>query len=206
MSESLPGIPVLRRQMFALLVVLCLTFGQVNALRSPSRGRSVAMSSSVFTQTKSRDRSTLKLQILQLGAALDRGQAYNPTSGSYYEDRMEAARERVQALVKLGSPTRTLTLAQLDGEWELVFSTVKNGIFRSSPFFLAIQEAFARGGEPDKANLFFKVAPPPPTPSIWGVHFSPSLCTPSFTSSRCSAGASVKSAGWHRQSTPRRVC
>ena len=26
----------------------------------------------------------LKIQLLQLGAALDRGQAYNPTSGEYY--------------------------------------------------------------------------------------------------------------------------
>jgi hypothetical protein len=34
----------------------------------------------------------LKSQILQLGAALDRGQAYNPTSGSYYADRMAVAR------------------------------------------------------------------------------------------------------------------
>ena len=33
-------------------------------------------------------------------------------------------------------------MEDLDGEWELVFSTVKHGIFRSSPFFLAVQEAF----------------------------------------------------------------
>lgn len=28
---------------------------------------------------------------------------------------------------------------------------------RSSPFFLAIQNAFLEGGEPEKANLFFKL-------------------------------------------------
>ena len=35
---------------------------------------------------------SLKSQILQLGASLDRGQAYNPTSGTYYADRMAVAR------------------------------------------------------------------------------------------------------------------
>ena len=45
----------------------------------------------------------------------------------------------------------------LNGEWELIFSTVKHGIFRSSPFFLAIQEAFRQGGQPEKAELFFKL-------------------------------------------------
>lgn len=123
------------------------------------------------------DASTLKLQILQLGAALDRGQAYNPTSGEYYAGTMEAARERVEALVKLGGPPPT-SLQQMEGEWELVFTTVKHGIFRSSPFFLAIQEAYVKHspeGEPTgvdklgfflgakdnsgpaKANLFFKL-------------------------------------------------
>ena len=35
---------------------------------------------------------SLKSQILQLGASLDRGQSYNPTSGPYYADRMAVAR------------------------------------------------------------------------------------------------------------------
>ena len=35
---------------------------------------------------------SLKSQILQLGASLDRGQSYNPTSGTYYADRMAVAR------------------------------------------------------------------------------------------------------------------
>ena len=34
------------------------------------------------------------------------------------------------------------TLRDIEGEWELVLTTVPHGIFRSSPFFLAIQEAF----------------------------------------------------------------
>jgi hypothetical protein len=33
----------------------------------------------------------LKAQVLQLAASLDRGQAYNPTSGEYYRERFEVA-------------------------------------------------------------------------------------------------------------------
>lgn len=64
----------------------------------------------------------LKAQILQLGAALDRGQAYNPTSGSYYESSMEAAKDRIQALVD-NHPKPAITLADMEGEWELVLTT-----------------------------------------------------------------------------------
>lgn len=134
---------------------------------------------------------SLKSQILQLGASLDRGQAYNPTSGSYYADRMDVARLvmksftfywcyqcwndaemrewriltipsafcfrlKIESLNAL-APSVPTSLEDIAGEWELVLSTVPHGIFRSSPFFLAIQEAFAAGGEPEKANLFFKL-------------------------------------------------
>ena len=88
----------------------------------------------------------LKAQILQLGAALDRGQPYNPTSGSYYETSMAAAQQRIQALVD-DYPKPALTLSDMEGEWELVLTTVAHGIFRSSPFFLAIQEAYERYAE-----------------------------------------------------------
>ncbi|KAK1734593.1 hypothetical protein QTG54_014466 [Skeletonema marinoi] len=54
------------------------------------------------------------------------------------------------------------SLDDIAGEWELVFTTVKHGIFRSSPFFLAVQEAFEYSEEKeafgeDKATLFFKL-------------------------------------------------
>ena len=39
----------------------------------------------------------------------------------------------------------------------LVFTDVAHGIFRSSPFFLAIQQAYANDGVPEKAELFFKL-------------------------------------------------
>ena len=83
----------------------------------------------------------LKVQILQLGAALDRGQAYNPTSGPYYNGTMAVAKSKIEQLIETSGniPTK---LQDMEGEWELVLSTVPHGIFRSSPFFLAIQESY----------------------------------------------------------------
>ena len=52
-------------------------------------------------------------------------------------------------------PPSTVDEAGLAGEWELVYSDVE--LFRSSPFFLAIQEAYGRAGVPEKAELFFKL-------------------------------------------------
>merc|ERR1719506_1313965 len=69
---------------------------------------------------------------------------------------METATKLVKALTAASPPLPT-TLDALDGEWELVFTDVAHGIFRSSPFFLAIQQAYADAGEPDKAELFFRL-------------------------------------------------
>lgn len=100
-------------------------------------------SSPWFTGEDNESKSKLKTQILQLGAALDRGQSYNPTSGSYYESSMEVARSKIQSLIALADSSNVpASLEDIAGEWELVFTTVKHGIFRSSPFFLAVQEAF----------------------------------------------------------------
>lgn len=104
----------------------------------------------------STDIARLKNEILQLGASLDRGQSYNPTSGDYYKDKMEFARQTVMQLTSYNRKTAQ-SLSDIAGEWELVFSTVPHGIFRSSPFFLAIQEAYNREGQGDKAQLFFKL-------------------------------------------------
>mmetsp|Transcript_7787 Transcript_7787/g.7360 ORF Transcript_7787/g.7360 Transcript_7787/m.7360 type:complete len:366 (-) Transcript_7787:137-1234(-) len=106
----------------------------------------------------------MKARILQLGAALDRGQAYNPTSGQYYSGTMLVAKRKIQELIDAGDPKVHIpkSLEDIEGEWELVLTTVKHGIFRSSPFFLAIQEAFGYAEDTeafgaDKANLFFKL-------------------------------------------------
>lgn len=81
-------------------------------------------------KTASLERS--KAQVLQLGAALDRGQAYNPTSGPYYEDTMKAARRKIEELIGMAEASNVPTkLEEMEGEWELVLSTVPHGIFRS---------------------------------------------------------------------------
>uniref|UniRef100_A0A7R9WR40 Plastid lipid-associated protein/fibrillin conserved domain-containing protein n=1 Tax=Craspedostauros australis TaxID=1486917 RepID=A0A7R9WR40_9STRA len=103
-----------------------------------------------------------KAQILQLGAALDRGQSYNPTSGEYYGETMQVARQKIEGLLEANPDKVPTTLEDIQGEWELVLSTVPHGIFRSSPFFLAIQDSYEYAeekeinGEP-KANLFFRL-------------------------------------------------
>ena len=100
--------------------------------------------------------TALKLKILQLAAALDRGQSYNPSSSDAYAERMELMEGLIGELVA-ATPPLPASLEALDGEWELCFTSVKHGIFRSSPFFLAIQAAYARAGEPEKAELFFRL-------------------------------------------------
>ena len=71
------------------------------------------------------------------------------------------ARFKIEQLIALQNnktpSSLSFPLSELEGEWELVLSTVPHGIFRSSPFFLAIQEAYKIGGQADKAELFFKL-------------------------------------------------
>merc|ERR1712232_1000403 len=88
-----------------------------------------------------------------MAAALDRGQAYNPTSGEHYANRMELVRNIIDDIVR-ESPALPTNLTAIDGEWELIFSTVKNGIFRSSPFFLAVQTAL---GDRETSDWAFKI-------------------------------------------------
>jgi len=105
----------------------------------------------------------LKAQVLQLGATLDRGQAYNPTSGEYYSETMAIAKGKIQDLMERADPVVNIpkTLDDIKGEWELVLTTVPHGLFRSSPFFLAVQESFGYAEDSEdgksKANLFFKL-------------------------------------------------
>ena len=132
-----------------VLPVLCL-FTWLSCWVLPSRNQSlVQRPAGALTERSVED---LRWSLLRMAAALDRGQAYNPTSGDYYAERMAVARELLDELLQ--RPSKNFTMEHLDGEWELVFSTVKHGIFRSSPFFLAVQEAF---GDQEKSELFFKL-------------------------------------------------
>jgi hypothetical protein len=120
-----------------------------------------------------------KAALLQLGAALDRGQAYNPTSGEYYASSMQVAKNRIYDILQVYPDRVPRYMNEIEGEWELVLTTVPHGIFRSSPFFLAIQEAYEvydnankssqhqqtgidgnpqqRTSSSSKADLFFKL-------------------------------------------------
>mmetsp|Transcript_121348 Transcript_121348/g.210705 ORF Transcript_121348/g.210705 Transcript_121348/m.210705 type:complete len:361 (-) Transcript_121348:43-1125(-) len=123
-------------------------------------GEAIAEASPPTAALKSAGVNTeLKLQLLSLSANLDRGQSYNPTSSEAYKQRMEIASSLVGELIAASPPLPT-SLDALDGEWELVFTNVAHGIFRSSPFFLAVQEAYAKNADPpapEKAELFFRL-------------------------------------------------
>ena len=93
---------------------------------------------------------------LMRAASTVAAQSYNPTSSDAYRERMDITTSLMRELIAASPPLPT-NLAALNGEWELVFTNVAHGIFRSSPFFLAIQEAYANAGAPDKAELFFKL-------------------------------------------------
>ena len=141
----------------------------------------ITFSSTVSTQHQSVQVAALKQDILQLGAALDRGQAYNPTAGKYYEDKMHFAKKKVEALIACQSLPKSLK--DLDGEWELVFSSVPHGIFRSSPFFLAIQDAYNAVNAADKAELFFKLHEL--QTCSWGISKIGRVASPSLAGLKC---------------------
>lgn len=127
-------------------------------LPTPARAAAPTMTATALTPTftSAGVNTELKLSLLSLAANLDRGQSYNPTSSDAYKERMDTATKLVEALVAASPPLPT-SLDALDGEWELVYTNVAHGIFRSSPFFLAIQQAYANDGVPEKAELFFKL-------------------------------------------------
>ena len=60
----------------------------------------------------------LKLELLTLGASLDRGQSYNPTSSEAYKERMSIATDVIERLCAASPPLPT-SLDALDGEWEV---------------------------------------------------------------------------------------
>lgn len=107
------------------------------------------------TSSKELSVEQLKAQVLQLGAALDRGQSYNPTSGEYYSGTMEVAKSKILELLEVAPSKVPSSLEDLEGEWELVLTTVPHGIFRSSPFFLAVQEAFGYAEEKGKCSSMY---------------------------------------------------
>jgi len=91
----------------------------------------------------------VKKKIYQISAITDRGQRLNPFVSPMYQEKLKEMEELVNDLEKQNSE---ISEEKLSGEWELIYSTVE--LFRSSPFFLAIEKAL---NDEYKSNLFFKL-------------------------------------------------
>ena len=91
----------------------------------------------------------IKKEIYKISAITDRGQRLNKLIAPVYEDKYCEIKRLVNELEPY---SEEITEQALTGDWELIFSSVE--LFRSSPFFLAIEKAF---NNQDKSNLFFKL-------------------------------------------------
>ena len=91
----------------------------------------------------------LKKNIFQIAALTDRGQRLNKLVAPMYQEKNKEMEELVKTLESYNSE---VSEEKLSGEWELIYSTVE--LFRSSPFFLAIEKAL---NDKYKSNLFFKL-------------------------------------------------
>ena len=95
------------------------------------------------------DKKDLKALIYQVAAATDRGQRMNAMIAPMYQNKLEEMNKLVENLLPLSDE---ITQCSLEGEWELIYSSVE--LFRSSPFFLAIEKAL---NDKSKSDLFFKL-------------------------------------------------
>ena len=95
------------------------------------------------------DIEVIKKKIYQLAAITDRGQRLNKFIAPMYQEKLKEMEQLVNDLEKQNSE---ISEEKLSGEWELIYSTVE--LFRSSPFFLAIEKAL---NDEYKSNLFFKL-------------------------------------------------
>ena len=95
------------------------------------------------------DIDELKKHIYQIAAVTDRGQRLNKLIAPMYQEKLIEMDALIKSLVSFKSE---VSEEMLSGEWELIYSTVE--LFRSSPFFLAIEKAL---NDEFKSNLFFKL-------------------------------------------------
>ena len=91
----------------------------------------------------------IKKKIYQIAAITDRGQRLNKLIAPLYQEKLNEMEDLIKDLEINNSE---ITEEKLSGEWELIYSTVE--LFRSSPFFLAIEKAL---NDEFKSNLFFKL-------------------------------------------------
>ena len=91
----------------------------------------------------------IKKKIYQISAITDRGQRLNKLIAPMYQEKSKEMEELIKSLESFNTE---ISEDKLSGEWELIYSTVE--LFRSSPFFLAIEKAL---NDEFKSNLFFKL-------------------------------------------------
>ena len=95
------------------------------------------------------DIEEIKKKIYQIAAITDRGQRLNKLIAPMYQEKLKEMEKLIKSLENFNMK---VSEEKLSGEWELIYSTVE--LFRSSPFFLAIEKAL---NDEYKSNLFFKL-------------------------------------------------
>ena len=95
------------------------------------------------------DIEEIKKKIYQIAAITDRGQRLNKLIAPLYQEKLKEMEKLIKSLENFNME---VSEEKLSGEWELIYSTVE--LFRSSPFFLAIEKAL---NDEFKSNLFFKL-------------------------------------------------
>ena len=91
----------------------------------------------------------LKQEIYKLSALTDRGQRLNKLISPIYLEKLTEIKKIINDLQDYSDP---ISEELISGDWELIFSNVE--LFRSSPFFLAIENAL---NNRVKSDLFFKL-------------------------------------------------
>ncbi len=91
----------------------------------------------------------LKQEIYKLSALTDRGQRLNKLIAPIYLKNLTKINKLINDLKGYSEP---ISEEIISGEWDLIFSNVE--LFRSSPFFLAIENAL---NNKLKSDLFFKL-------------------------------------------------
>ena len=91
----------------------------------------------------------LKALIYKISAVSDRGQRLNAMVAPIYQEKLI---EMESIVLELITYSKKITEKSIEGEWELIYSSVE--LFRSSPFFLAIEKAL---NNKSRSDLFFKL-------------------------------------------------
>ena len=95
------------------------------------------------------EKKEIKEKIYKISAKTDRGQRLNKLIAPIYQENLKEIRSLTKELIAFNSE---INEEKLDGDWELIFSDVE--LFRSSPFFLAIEKAL---DNQKRSDLFFKL-------------------------------------------------